>query len=100
MMTLGVLQAFEEMGLHYPDDLGLATFDDIAGDHSFHPRLTVVAQPTYEMGAQGATLLMDRIDGKLKGKPVVIRLKPTLIVRGSTKTRASAAATPLRPTAS
>jgi LacI family transcriptional regulator len=100
MMTLGVLQAFEEMGVHYPDDLGLATFDDIAGDHSFHPRLTVVAQPTYEMGAQGAPLVMDRIDGNLKGKPVVIRLKPTLIVRGSTKARASGAATPLRPTAS
>jgi len=58
----------KEMGVHYPDDLGLATFDDIAGDHSFHPRLTVVAQPTYEMGAQGATLLMDRIDGKAQGQ--------------------------------
>lgn len=99
MMTLGVLQAFEELGVHYPDDLGLATFDDIAGDRSFYPRLTVVAQPTYEMGAQGATLLMDRIDGNLKGKPVVIRLKPTLIVRASTRSQNTAAGRPRRSAA-
>lgn len=99
MMTLGVLQAFEEMGVHCPEDLGLATFDDLAGDRSFYPSLTVVAQPTYEMGAQGATLLMDRIDGKLKGKPVVVRLKPTLIVRASTKARSSALTATRRPAA-
>ncbi|MBS1841575.1 MAG: LacI family DNA-binding transcriptional regulator [Acidobacteria bacterium] len=99
MMTLGVLQAFEEMGVHYPEDLGLATFDDIVGDHSFYPRLTVVAQPTYEMGAQGADLLMDRIDGKLKGKPLIVRLKPTLTVRSSTKTQNPVAVSSLRPAA-
>ncbi len=89
VMTLGVLQAFEELGVHCPDEVALATFDDLAGDRSFYPRITVVAQPGYEMGAVGATLLMDRIERKISGKPVVIRLMPTLIVRESTKMRSS-----------
>lgn len=94
VMTLGVLQAFEELGVRYPEDVGLATFDDLAGDRSFYPRLTVIAQPGYEMGARGATLLMDRIEGKVTGKPDVLRMPPTLIVRESTKLPAVATARP------
>ncbi len=84
VMTLGVLQAFEEMNVQCPQDIGLATFDDLAVDRSFHPRLTVVAQPGYEIGAQGATLLMDRIEGKVTRRPFVTRLAPTFIAREST----------------
>jgi LacI family transcriptional regulator len=89
VMALGVLQAFEELGVSYPDDIALATFDDLAGDRAFHPRLTVVAQPGYEIGARGADLLMDRIEGKLTRKPCVIRVEPILIVRESTRGRVS-----------
>ncbi len=87
VMTLGVLQAFEEMDVHCPQDIALATFDDLVGDRSFHPRLTAVVQPGYEMGAQGATLLMNRIEGKTTGKPFVTRLAPTFIARESTSPR-------------
>jgi LacI family transcriptional regulator len=89
VMALGVLQAFEELGVRCPEDVAIATFDDLAGDRAFHPRLTVVSQPGYEIGALGATLLMDRIEGKLTKKPFVIRLPPALIVRDSTRARAS-----------
>jgi LacI family transcriptional regulator len=85
VMTLGVLQAFEELGVRCPEDVALATFDDLAGDRAFHPRLTVVSQPGYEMGAKGATLLMDRIEGKATGKSCIVRLAPTLVVRESTR---------------
>jgi LacI family transcriptional regulator len=87
VMTLGVLQAFEELGVHCPEDVAIATFDDLAGDRAFHPRLTVVSQPGYEIGARGVTLLMDRIEGKHTKKPFVVRLAPTLIVRESTRAR-------------
>jgi LacI family transcriptional regulator len=92
VMTLGVLQAFEELGVRYPEDVALATFDDLAGDHSFYPHLTVVAQPGYEIGARGATLLIDRIEGKRTGKPIEIRMPGNLIVRNSTKRPLSAGA--------
>lgn len=93
VMTLGVLEALEEVGVRCPEDIAVATFDDLAVDKSFHPRLTVVAQPGYEIGARGASLLMDRVERKVTGKPGTIRMQPTLIVRESTKSRSSAPAT-------
>jgi LacI family transcriptional regulator len=87
MMALGVLKTLEETGLLCPDDIALATFDDLKLDHSFHPHLTVVVQPSYEIGARAATILMDRIEGKLATKPLVVRIAPTLVIRESTRTR-------------
>ncbi|MGC1784665.1 MAG: LacI family DNA-binding transcriptional regulator [Acidobacteriaceae bacterium] len=87
VMTLGVLKAFEEMGVRCPEDIALATFDDLAVDHSFHPHLTAIVQPGYEIGARAATILMDRIEGKsLTKKPLVVRIAPTLVIRESTRT--------------
>jgi LacI family transcriptional regulator len=85
VMTLGVMNAFEESGITYPQDIALATFDDLTIDHSSHSHLTAVVQPSYEMGARAANLLMDRIEGRLSGDPVVVRIVPTLVVRESTR---------------
>jgi len=85
VMTLGVLNAFEELGIICPQDIALATFDDLTIDHSAHSHLTAVVQPSYEMGARAASLLIDRIEGKLSGDPVVVRIVPTLVVRDSTR---------------
>lgn len=84
VMTVGVLNAFEEAGVQCPRDLSLATFDDLTLDHSSHSHLTAVVQPSYEMGSRAATLLMDRIEGRLTGDPVILRVVPTLVVRDST----------------
>jgi LacI family transcriptional regulator len=89
VMAFGVLRAFEELAVRCPEDVAIATFDDLVGDRAFHPRLTAVSQPGYEIGAQGVALLMDRIEGKLTRKPIVLRVAPTLIVRESTRGRAS-----------
>jgi LacI family transcriptional regulator, galactose operon repressor len=84
VMTVGVLNAFEEAGLHSPRDMSLATFDDLTLDPSSHSHLTAVVQPSYEMGSRAATLLMDRIEGRLTGDPIVLRVVPTLVIRDST----------------
>jgi LacI family transcriptional regulator len=84
VMTLGVLRAFEENGIRCPEDIALATFDDLALDRTFHPYLTAVVQPSYEIGARAATILIDRIEGKLNGKPSVERILPKLVIREST----------------
>jgi LacI family transcriptional regulator len=84
VMTLGVLKAIEEQGLRCPEDIALATFDDLVMDRSFHPHLTAVVQPSYDIGARAATILIDRIEGKLTGRPSVVRIEPTLVVREST----------------
>lgn len=84
VMTLGLLKAFEETGTRCPEDIALATFDDLAVDRSFHPHLTAVVQPSYEMGSRAATILMDRIEGKLTGQISAVRIVPTLVIREST----------------
>jgi LacI family transcriptional regulator len=87
VMAIGALQAFEELGVRCPEDVAIANFDDIPGGNVFHPQLTVLAQPGYEIGSVGATLLMDRIEGRTRKKPSVVRMAPTLIVRESTRSR-------------
>jgi len=84
VMTLGVLKAFEELKVRCPQDIALATFDDLAVDSPFHPHLTTVVQPSYEMGARAAGILIDRIEGRISKEPTTVRVAPTLIVREST----------------
>ena len=85
VMTLGLLVALDELGVKCPDEIALATFDDLPFARSFHPRLTAVAQPGNRIGQQGANLLIDRVEGKLTGSPQTIRLAPELKIRESTK---------------
>lgn len=85
MMTVGVLEALEEMGLSCPQDVAIASFDDFPIAQVFRPRLTSVAQPCYEIGYQGADLLLRRIRGEFSGPPVSIRLEPELKIRESTE---------------
>ncbi len=85
MMALGLLRAVEELGLRCPDDLAVATFDDLPFSDVFRPHLTAVAQPAYEIGFVGAELLIRRLRGELPHKkPVSVRLEPELKVREST----------------
>lgn len=84
MMTLGVLEAFEKAGIECPKDIALATFDRSSESSSIHPRLTTVVQPGYEIGSRAATILMDRVEGRLKGAFLTVRISPTLTVGEST----------------
>jgi LacI family transcriptional regulator len=84
MMCLGVLRALDETGLRCPQDLALASFDDIPLADVFHPHLTAVAQPAYEIGNRGVDLLIQRISepGPVR-KPVHLLLEPELKIRES-----------------
>ncbi len=85
VMMLGLLIALDELGVRCPDEVALATFDDLPFAHSFHPHLTAVAQPANSIGYEGANLLIDRVEKKRTGEPVIIRLAPELKIRESTK---------------
>ena len=82
-MTLGMMQAVIDRGLACPEDIAVTGFDDFPWAAAFRPRLTVVAQPAYEIGRETATLLFDRISGRRTGAPVQIVLGAKLIVRDS-----------------
>jgi LacI family transcriptional regulator len=80
LMTIGALRAAADAGLRVPDDLLLVGFEDAPWTTLVHPQLTVVAQPTYELGRQAARLLATA-SPDLAPRHVV--LPPTLVVRAS-----------------
>lgn len=82
MMMIGFIKAAEEMGLHCPDDFGLVSFDDYPWLGFFHPRMTTVDLPKYDVGVAGAQILLDRINGK-REKSTILRLPTQLRVRES-----------------
>jgi LacI family transcriptional regulator len=82
LMTIGLLQAAEEMGLRCPEDFGLVSFDDYPWLGIFRPRLTTVELPKHQLGSEAAELLIKRITGD-DGKPVVRKLQPELRIRQS-----------------
>ncbi len=53
-MTVGGLQAIAEAGLAIPGDIAVVGFDDASWATALRPALTVVAQPTYEIGQTAA----------------------------------------------
>jgi LacI family transcriptional regulator len=81
-MTIGVLHALRELGRQVPDDIALVAFDDFEWSDLFHPRLTVIAQPTAEIGAKAVQLLLARIADPQRPTEE-IRLRPSLVVRES-----------------
>ncbi|MER6531961.1 LacI family DNA-binding transcriptional regulator [Streptomyces sp. NPDC001508] len=60
-MTIGALQALKDRGLRVPDDIALCCFDDFPWADLFSPRLTAIAQPSREIGAQAVRVLLDRL---------------------------------------
>lgn len=70
-------------GLRLPDDVSLVGFDDVLWMEMVDPALTVVQQPTVELGVCAARLLLRRVEDP-ECPPAVECLEPTLIIRGST----------------
>ncbi|MFE6173879.1 LacI family DNA-binding transcriptional regulator [Streptomyces sp. NPDC056464] len=60
-MTMGALRALRDLGLSVPNDIALCCFDDFAWADLVSPRLTAVAQPSREIGAQALRVLLDRL---------------------------------------
>lgn len=60
-MTVGALHALRERGLRCPEDISIVSFDDHDWAPIFSPPLTVVRQPTYELGQAAACLLMKMV---------------------------------------
>src|SRR6202158_5072578 len=82
LMTIGLLQAAEEMGLSCPDDFGLVSFDDYPWLGVFRPKLTTVELPKHQLGSEAAELLIERISGS-RQKAVVRKLQPDVRIRES-----------------
>ena len=82
LLAAGVLLAIRERKLNIPADIALASFDDTTWAQLLEPALTVIEQPTYEIGRTAAELLIKRIQDPTRSNREVV-LKTKLIVRQS-----------------
>jgi LacI family fructose operon transcriptional repressor len=82
MLAAGALQAIRERHLLIPDDIALVTFDETTWAELVQPAITLISQPTYEIGKTATELLLLRIADPQRPTRQVI-LKGQLLVRGS-----------------
>ncbi len=63
-LSLGTLLALKELGLRCPDDIALVGFDDHPWAAVSDPPLTVVHQPTINIGEESARILLSLLKGE------------------------------------
>jgi LacI family transcriptional regulator len=94
-MTLGALEALSERGLLPGRDVGIVAFDSGPWARFLHPPMTVVVQPTYDIGRRAAELLLQRMGfhptaGRhINDHPTTVMLSTELIVRASSRRAAA-----------
>lgn len=84
LMAEDAIAEIQARGLDIPRGMSLVAFDDIPWMSIVQPGITAVAQPTLEIGRTAADLLLARMRGDAPDEPRVVRLRPELVVRGST----------------
>lgn len=82
LMMVGALTAIRELGIRVPEQVALVGFDDLPLSALLTPPLTVMAQPTYELGREALRLLMQRMKTP-DALPRTVTLPAQLIVRES-----------------
>lgn len=80
LMTEGMLLAVREAELVCPGEISLIGFDDFRAARTVTPALTVVAQPTYEIGRTATEFLLRLLEGEAVAD---VQLPTRLIVRES-----------------
>jgi LacI family transcriptional regulator len=83
ILAMQAWRAIRARGLVLPDDVSLVGFDDVQWMEMVSPAITVVDQPTFELGRRAAALLLRRLEEPVSA-PTAELLQPSLLVRGST----------------
>jgi DNA-binding LacI/PurR family transcriptional regulator len=87
LMALGAMRTLERMERKVPDEISIIGFDDISIAAYCSPKLTTIRQDKYQLGYQGAQLLIDILDKRTDNRKIL--LGNQLIVRESTRQIAS-----------
>jgi LacI family transcriptional regulator, galactose operon repressor len=64
IIALGALRAAQMAGLKVPEEISIIGMDDIFAAATTYPPLTTIAKPKYDIGANAARFLLQRIEGK------------------------------------
>ncbi|MDO4523010.1 MAG: LacI family DNA-binding transcriptional regulator [Eubacteriales bacterium] len=83
--TMGAVIGANELGIHIPDRLSLVGFDNLQFARACHPKLTIVTQPTHEIGVHVAKLVLKRLHEKndRERQPFYDKLQTDMILGNS-----------------
>ncbi len=82
-MAVGAYRAIHELGLRIPDDVAVASFNDISVAQFLNPPLSTVRLPAEAIGETAVDLLVERIGGREIAKQSI--LASQMIWRGSVR---------------
>ena len=82
LLAAGALHALRERKIAIPEEIAFASFDETTWAKLVVPALTVIKQPTYEIGRTAAELLIKRIEDPTRSIREVV-LKAKLNIRQS-----------------
>ncbi|PVB62223.1 LacI family DNA-binding transcriptional regulator [Labrenzia sp. 011] len=85
-VAFGLISTLAANGIRVPEDMSVVGFDDIELSEYYVPALTTIRQDRRALGAQAATLLLERIDRENDGScmmPAPVMLDVELVVRAS-----------------
>jgi len=82
LLTAGAFQAIRDRKMKVPEDVALVGFDETTWGAMVDPPITLIAQPTEEIGRTATELLFQRIEEPTRSPKTVI-LKGNLIRRAS-----------------
>jgi LacI family transcriptional regulator len=82
-IAVGIYRAAHELGRRIPNDVAVASFNDISVAQFLNPPLTTVHLPSEEIGETAVELLLERISGRELAKRII--LANEIIWRGSTR---------------
>ena len=85
-MAVGAYRAIHEMGLRIPDDVAIASFNDISVARFLSPPLSTVRLPSEVIGESAVDMLLERVAGRETAKRAILASKT--IWRGSTRSQA------------
>jgi LacI family fructose operon transcriptional repressor len=86
LLTAGAFQAIRDCNLTVPDEVALVGFDETTWGTLVDPPITVIAQPTEEIGRTATELLFQRI-AEPERAPKTVIMKGKLQIRGSSAPR-------------
>jgi len=82
-MAVGAYRAVHELGLSIPDDIAIASFNDISVAQFLNPSLSTVRLPSEQIGETAVDLLLERAAGRDLAKRITLATQ--VIWRASTR---------------
>ncbi len=86
LAAVDLMEFADRVGLRVPQDLSIVGFDDVPMAALARIALTTVAQPRDELARRGISTIIERIEGKVSGRPTTSLVGVKLVLRGSTAT--------------